>query len=393
MNNPLKKYFLLDPEIIFLNHGSFGACPRPVFRAYQNWQRILEREPVQFLGRDFPAHDRQARQTLAAYLHTAANNLVFVPNATHGVNIVARSLPLAPGDEILTSDHEYGACDYTWEFICQKTGTRYLRQPIPLPAPPAEEIVERIWQAVNPRTRLIYLSQVTSPTALRLPVEAICARARQAGILALVDGAHAPGQIPLYLDTLGADFYTGNCHKWMLSPKGAGFLYTHPRVQGLVEPLIVSWGYHASPETTAGSQFLDYLIWNGTKDPAAALAVSDAIDFMHAHGWEQVSQNCHALLIKALQRIDELTGQPSIYPHPAQGSDLLPTQIGAAQLPRLRDPARLKARLFTEDQIEIPIIEWGGRHLIRLSIQGYNTPQDIDALLRALARLLPEETA
>ena len=394
MTNPLKKYFLLDPEVIFLNHGSFGACPAPVFQAYQDWQRKLELEPVQFLGRDFPIYDHQARQALGGYLQTDPDNLVFVPNATHGVNIVARSLPLSPGDQILTSDHEYGACDHTWEFICQKTGASYIHQPIPLPASSADEIVAQFWKGVTPHTKLIYLSQITSPTALRLPVEAICARARQAGILTLVDGAHAPGQIPLDLDALGADFYTGNCHKWMLSPKGAGFLYAHPRVQELVEPLIVSWGYRATPETTAGSQFLDYLTWSGTKDPAAALAVPEAIRFMHEHRWDEVRQQCTALLVEALQHIAEITRLPSVYPaDPAHQAELLPAQMGVAALPPLRDTAELKSRLFDEYHIEIPIIEWANRHLIRLSIQAYNTPQDIEALALALIRLLPEVTA
>ena len=216
----MKSSFLLDPAIHFLNHGSFGACPLPVFEVYQSWQRRLENQPVFFLGRELAALQQEARQTLGVYLNAAAADLVFIPNATHGVNIIARSLigrpgsPLQPGDEVLTSDHEYGACDKTWQFLCQDSGVKYIRQPIPLPIETPETFIEQLWQGVTPRTRLIYLSHITSPTAQRFPIELVCQRARQQGILTLIDGAHAPGQIPLDLPAIGADFYTGNCHKW-----------------------------------------------------------------------------------------------------------------------------------------------------------------------------------
>jgi len=389
----LRRFFLLDPSVHFLNHGSFGACPRPVFEAYQEWQRRLERQPVFFLGRALAGYDREARQSLAAYLHTHADNLVFIPNATQGVNIIARSLGFAPGDEILTTDHEYGACDYTWEFVCKKTGAIYTRQPLPLPAYSSEEMAEQFWQGVTPRTRVIYLSHITSPTALRLPVEEICARARRAGILTLVDGAHAPGQIPLHLEALGADFYVGNCHKWMLSPKGAGFLYARSEAQHLVEPLIVSWGYHATPQTTplngdsrSGSQFLDYLGWSGTRDPAACLAVPAAIQFMQAHDWERVRQECHALLRPALHRLCELTGMPPLYPLDSG----LYHQMGIAPLPAQTNLEALKTRLYEEHRVEVPLIDWNSRKFVRLSVQGYNTPDDLEALYQGLQILLPQ---
>ena len=359
MNNPFRDLFLLDPQIIFLNHGSFGACPKPVFEVYQEWQRRLERQPVKFLGREMRELDCQARQALAAYLHTHAENLAFVPNATHGVNIIARSLRLEPGDEILTSDHEYGACDYTWEFIAHKTGAKLVHQHIPLPAVSPAEIAEQFWQGVTPRTKLIYLSHITSPTALRLPVEAICARARQAGILTLVDGAHAPGQIPLDLEAIGADWYTGNCHKWMLAPKGAGFLYARPEVQPRVEPLVVSWGYHSTPETTSGTQYLDYLGWTGTRDPAAYLTVPAAIQFMADHNWDAVRQNCHALLRQALGELCELVDMPPLYP---LDSDLY-AQMAIAPLPPETDVAWLKTHLYDEHRIEVPLTEWNGRQV------------------------------
>jgi isopenicillin-N epimerase len=385
MRPDLRSLFLLDEKVHFLNHGSFGACARPVFDAYQYWQRRLERQPVLFLGREIDALDQQARQALGQYLHASAQNLVFVPNATFGVNIIARSLSLGPGDEILSTDHEYGACDNAWEFTCKKTGATLVHQPIPLPAHSADEMLEQFWQGVTERTRVIFLSHISSPTALKLPVEEICARARQAGILTLVDGAHAPGQISLDLETLEADFYVGSCHKWMFCPKGAGFLYARPEVQHLVEPLVVSWGYHAKPESTRGSQFLDYLGWTGTHDPAATLSVPAALQFMQEQAWDQVRRECHALLYSALQRVSELVQMKPLYP---LDSDLY-AQMGIAPLPAGTNLAALKTRLYAEHLVEVPLIDWNGRKFMRISVQGYNTQEDLDVLCAGLQFLLP----
>ena len=383
----LHQYFLLDPEIHFLNHGSFGATPRPVFEAYQDWQRRLERQPVLFLGREYDALLKESRQALGAYLHADADDLACIPNATHGANIIARSLDLQPGDEILATDHEYGACDYTWEFVCDKAGAKYIHQPISLPVHGEGEVVEQFWQGVTPRTKAVYLSHITSPTALRLPVEAICQRARQAGILSIVDAAHAPGQLPVDLSALGADVYFGNCHKWMLAPKGAAFLYVRHDLQSIIEPFIVSWGSHPTPETTTGSRFIDILQWTGTKDPAAALAVPAAIEFMHEHHWEQVRVECHALLRSAVERVCNLADLPPLYP---LDSDFY-SQMAIAPLPPV-DAALLKSRLYDEFKVELPITQYLGRQFVRISIQGYNTQEDVDALVDALAVLLPQVT-
>ncbi|MDQ2690712.1 MAG: aminotransferase class V-fold PLP-dependent enzyme, partial [Chloroflexota bacterium] len=337
----LKEYFLLDPEIHFLNHGSYGATPRPVFEAYQRWQRRLETQPVLFLGREFYSLIKESRRALGEYLNADADDLVYIPNATHGVNIAARSLDLGPDDEILTSDHEYGACDYTWEFLCEMTGAKYLHQPIPLPVTSEAEIVEQFWRGVTGRTRVIYLSHITSPTALRMPVEEICRRARHAGILTIIDAAHAPGQISFDLQELGADIVFGNCHKWMMAPKGSAFLYVRRSIQDLVQPFVVSWGYHATPDIASGSRFVDILQWTGTRDPTAALTVPHAIRFMEEHNWEAVRQECHQLLRRALERICELTAMPPLY---SLDSDFY-SQMGIASLPAC-DLAALKSRLY-----------------------------------------------
>ena len=381
----LKEYFLLDPGVVFLNHGSYGATPKPVFEDYQNWQRRLENQPVLFLGRELPNLMRESRAALGEYLNADPDDLVYIPNATHGVNILAYSLELQPGDEILTTDHEYGACDYAWELNCEKRGATYIHQPIPLPVKSEEEIVEQFWQGATPQTRAIYLSHITSSTALRLPVEAICARARGRGILTIVDAAHSPGQIPVDLPTLGADIVFGNCHKWMLAPKGSAFLYARREVQDLIHPLIVSWGTHPAPEIATGSRFIDILQWTGTKDPTAALAVPRAIQFMQEHGWEDVQRQCHTLLREALERICDLTGLLPVYP---LDFDFY-SQMGIAPLPA-SDLPLLKSRLYDEFKIEVPLVQWQDRQFVRISIQAYNDQSDVDVLLEALKALLPQ---
>jgi isopenicillin-N epimerase len=318
-------------------------------------------------------------------LNADPEDLVYIPNATHGVNIIAHSLQLKPGDEILTTNHEYGACDYTWEFICSKTGAKYIHQPIPLPVYSADQIVEQFWQGVTPQTRVIYLSHITSPTALRMPVEVICRRARQAGILTVIDAAHSPGQIPVDLKSLDADVLFGNCHKWMLAPKGAAFLHVKKEIQNRIEPLIVSWGFVPTPETTTGSRFIDLLQWTGTKDHTAALTVPDAIRFMKEHDWDQARNVCHRLLHQAIERVCDLTKLAPLYPLDSE----FYIQMGIAPIPP-SNLAVLKSRLYDEYKIEVPLTQWQDRQFIRISIQAYNDQSDIDALLMALQNLLPE---
>ncbi len=381
----LKELFLLDPDIIYLNHGSFGACPKPVFTVYQSWQRRLEWQPVEFLGVNLDNYLQQARQNLGKYVNSNENNIVFIPNATHGVNLVARSLKLNPGDEILTSNHEYGACNFIWEFVCEKGGAIYKRQSITAPFLSDEELLNQLWQGVTSKTKLIFISHITSPTALLMPVQKICQRARQAGILTLIDGAHAPGQIPLDLDTIQPDFYVGNCHKWMLSPKGAGFIYAKPEVQSLIEPLIVSWGYQSKHAVPRVSTFVDFLQWRGTNDPAASLSVPAAIEFMNYHHWDHIRATCHSILGFAMERISEFTGLKPLYP---SDSDLF-NQMATIPIPQIKNLQEFKNRLLSDYRIEIPYIDWENHHFLRLSVQGYNTIDDINHLINALKSLIP----
>ena len=382
----LKAHFLLDPDIVFLNHGSFGACPRPVFDTYQTWQRELERQPVAFLGRQATALMANAREKLAAYLGAAADEVVYFPNPTTAINMVARSLRLHPEDEVLTTDHEYGAMDRTWRFICQQTGARYVQQPVPLPVTNVEECVEIFWSGVNARTKVIFLSHITSPTALTFPVQAICRRARAAELLCIVDGAHAPGHIPLNLAAIGADIYTGACHKWLCAPKGAAFLYARPEVQRWLEPLVVSWGYQS--DQPSGAQFVDYHEWQGTRDLAAFLTVPAAITFQAQHNWDAVRQQCHRLASDTRQRLNALTGLEPICP------DSPPwfTQMFAVRLPTHTDLEALKRQLYDAYRIEVPVVLWKHQKFLRVSFQGYNTPEDADTLVAAVERLLQVST-
>lgn len=376
-----KDLFLLDPEVVFLNHGSFGATPRPVFEQYQTWQRELERQPVEFLGRRFAGLLREARSVLAAHVRTAAGNLVYVPNATTALNILARSLRLNPGDEILTTDHEYGAIDRMWRFLCGQTGACYRLVPVSVPVTTAEEIIEQLWAGVTPRTRVLFFSHITSPTALTFPVQELCRRARAAGLLSIVDGAHALGQVPLDLEAIGADFYTANAHKWLCAPKGSAFLYARPAVQALVEPLVVSWGDELPAAT--GSRFLDELQWTGTRDIAAYLAVPAAIRFCREHRWDDLRARCHALACEAREEIATLTGLPQICPDSADWF----AQMVTVPLPPCDGP-RLQVDLYEKFHIEVPVMEWQGRQYLRVSIAAYNSRQDLEQLYEALHKLL-----
>ena len=378
----LRRWFMLDPDVVYLNHGSFGATPRPVFREYQRWQRELETQPVAFFSRRYNDLMSRARAVLGNFLGTAADNVVYVTNVTMAVNIVARSLLLGPGDEVLASDHEYGACDRVWRFMQGKLGFKYINQPIRVPVTSPEAVIEDLWRGVTPRTRLIFVSHITSPTALILPVTQICRQARQAGILTMLDGAHAPGQVPVEVETIGADYYGANLHKWLCAPKGAGFLYARPEVQGLLDPLVVSWGYES--DQPGPSRFIDYHEFWGTRDPAAFLSVPAAIDFQEKHDWDRVRLACHELASVALKRISDMSGQIPLQPDDPGWY----AQMVSMKLPGHVDLERCKRILYEKYRIEVPLMEWNGSTLIRISIQGYNSRRDVDALVGALEKIL-----
>jgi isopenicillin-N epimerase len=377
----LRKEFLLDPEVVFLNHGSFGACPRPVFERYQAWQRELEWHPVEFLGRRQRTLLEEARASLADYLGCQPDDVVYMPNVTTALNVVARSLPLKPGDEILTTDHEYGALERTWTFVAEHSHARLVVQHLPVPIDDPDEVVDAVWAGVTPRTRVLFLSHITSPTAVILPIEPLIRRARDAGIWTVIDGAHAPGQIDIDLTSLGVDFYGGNCHKWLSAPKGAGFLYARQELQPLIDPLVISWGWR--PRDAWSTPFVDALERQATHDISAYLSVPSAIEFLQQRDWPSVRQECHALARIARRGMAEITGiEPLVEDDPRWFA-----QMATLPLPGC-DEAVLKQRLYDEYRIEIPVSHWGEVPCLRVSVQGYNTRSDIDRLLEATRALL-----
>jgi len=364
----VRDLFLLDPDVVFLNHGSFGACPAAVFAEYQRLQRELEFEPVEFLGlgRSFPERIGHAQARLAAYVGARADDLVLVPNATTGVNLVARSLDFAPGDEVVMTTHEYGGNEILWRRLADLQGLRLVE---------VDANADALLGAITPRTRVLFLSHITSPTALLLPVAEICAGARDAGVVTLVDGAHAPGHVPVDVEEIGADFYTGNCHKWLCSPKGAGFLHAREEVQALLEPAAYSWDWpHAS--------FAERHRWAGTRDPSPWLAVPTAIDFQAEHDWDAVRARCHALAVLARDEVCALLGTAAL-----ASSDDEFVQMVTVRLPPC-DAGAVQRRLFDEHRIEVVAQEWRGEPTLRVSFQGYNDDADLDALLEALPRAL-----
>lgn len=367
----LRAHFNLDPNVVFLNHGSFGACPKPVFDEWQHWQAEMERQPVEFIGRRQEGLLDDARAVLAEYVGSDADDLTFVTNTTAAINIIARSLGMQPGDEILSTNLEYGALDYTWEYLCAKAGAKYLRQRIELPVTTPEAVVDQLWQGVTRHTKAIFISHITSATALRLPVELICARARNEGILTIIDGAHVPGQIPLNLTEIGADVYAGNLHKWLCTPKGSAFLYVHPRQQQWVESGIISWGWH--PENT----FVTRNQMQGTRDVSPFLTVPTGIAWQREFEWDEVRQRCHIELREFLDRMHTLLGTEPIY-----ADDTWYAQLAVITLPE-GDHSNLKERLMDRG-IEIPVTQHENRTFVRVSMQGYVTQSDLGALEHAL---------
>lgn len=391
----LRPLFLLDERIAFLNHGSFGATPRSVMDAAFAWQLEQEREPVQFIDKRLDHALDGARERLARLVDCPMDDLVFVTNATIGLNIVIRSLDLQPGDEILTTDHEYGALMLSWEHYCRKAGATLVRQGLPLPWERPEEIVDRLFAGVTERTKVIFFSHITSPTALTLPAELICARARELGILTMVDGAHVVGQRPLDLGAIGADVYASNCHKWLCTPKGSAFLYVRPEHQGWVEGTTVSWGWDDAWGTRKGGpeypQFVRRNQWSGTRDCSAFLATPDAIDFLDAHRWDAVRSRCHRLAGETQRRILALSHGEL---HPIAPDDpRWYAQLVAIPI-RAEDPRAVQVRLFEDFGVEIPVFPTPllpeGVGIVRLSVQGYTTQTDLDRLVEGLAEILGE---
>jgi len=378
-----------------LNHGSFGACPRPVFEDYQRWQLKLERQPVAFLDptRGLTDWMRDARVAVATEVGAAPDDLVGLTNATTALNIVAQSLDLRPGDEILTTDHEYAALEKTWAYVCRRSGAVVKHVTIPLPLTTEAQFTDTLLAGITERTKVLFLSHITSATSLVFPIARAVAEARARGIISVIDGAHTPGHIPLNLDKLGADYYAGNCHKWMMAPKGAGFLHVRRALQARLNPLVIShgWTEDANQPDAKGpfgnSSFIDALEVQGTRDPSAWLAVPAAVAFARQHDWKSVARDCRALVQDTAARVSALTGLPGSCSAEFCAPQMVSMPVTAC------DPAVLKQRLLDQFAIEIPCFKWQQHTIVRVSAQGYNTQGDMDKLVVALTELLPQVSA
>jgi isopenicillin-N epimerase len=407
MPSELAVHWALDPEVTFLNHGSFGACPREVLESQRRWRDRLEAQPVQFLARDLPRLLGEARTDLATFVGADPDDLAFVANATGAVNAVVRSLRFAPGDELLTDDHEYNATINILRHVAERDGARVVVAAIPFPPPSAAAIAEAILGAVTERTRLALISHVTSPTALVFPIERIVEELAARGVETLVDGAHAPGMVPLDLDRLGAAWYTGNLHKWVCAPKGAAFLHARRDRQPGLRPPTISHGANADLRDGGPSRYRAEFDWQGTLDPTPWLAVPAALRFVGSladGGWPAVMDRNRTLTRRARDVVGPVLGTP---PAGRPADDLLGSMValplpadgplaaaGSGSSPLDTDP--IQARLVRDHRIEVPIYRWpvpaaeaSGplRRLIRISSALHNGPDDVDRLVEALGAI------
>jgi isopenicillin-N epimerase len=403
-DNELRRYWTLDPAVTYLNHGAFGACPLPVLRVQDEWRAKMERQPIRFHDMELEGHLAAARARLAEFLHADPADLAFVTNATTGVNTVLASLEFQPGDEILATDHEYNACLNAARRVAAKFGANVVVADLPLPTGGAQDMLDALLARVTPHTRLVLVSHITSPTGLILPVEQIVTAMHERGIDTLVDGAHAPGMLPLDLGALGAAYYTGNCHKWLCAPKGAGFLHVRRDRQAQIHPLVTSHG--ANDPRARESLFRLEFDWTGTADPTAYLSVPAAIDFIGGlldGGWPEVMTRNHALVIEGRDKLLAAVGGSPLAPDSMLGSlaaiDLpLNVEPSPRPIPADADPHDtypgdpLRDALSAEDNVEVPVFTWphtaadaAPRHrLLRISAQLYNSPADYDRLAQVL---------
>jgi isopenicillin-N epimerase len=393
----LAHHWALDPAVVFLNHGSYGACPTAVLQHQADLRAEMEAEPVRFLGRELDGRLDAARAALGAFIGADPDDLAFMTNATSGVNAVLRSLALRSGDELLTTDHAYAACKNALDFVARTSGASVVIAPVPFPVASPDEVVERVMARVTSRTRLALLDHVTSPTAVILPIERLIAELDRRGIDTIIDGAHAPGMLPLDLQKLGATYYSGNCHKWLCAPKGTAFLWVRRDRQPDVRPLTISHG--ASATRASRPRFRLEFDWTGTSDPTGWLTVPKAIEVIGSllpGGWPAVMARNRALALEARGLLCETLGTPLPCPDEMIGSIAsLPLPDGTLANPTWRQRDPLHGRLFEQWGIEVPIFGWPAlpHRLIRISAQLYNERAHYARLTEALAKELPAERA
>jgi isopenicillin-N epimerase len=370
----LRSEWLLDPDIVFLNHGSFGAAPRCVLAEQDRWRERMERRPTTFMTFELPQALRDAAAKLAAFVGCDAKDLGFVENATAGCNAVLNSLTLRQGDEILVTDHGYRAVRNAAEHAAKRAGARVVEAVVPFPLQDPTQVVEAVTSRLSPRTRLVVLDHVTSPTAVVFPLRELVAACRDGGAVVLIDGAHAPGMVDLDIRQLGVDWYVGNCHKWLMAPKGAGFLYADPQRQAGLHPPVISHGYDQG--------FTAEFDWIGTRDPSAWLAVPAALDFHARLGGPRLRERNIALARQSGAILAQRWGTPRGAP------DVMTGSMAAVRLPLDAEPTReraieLRKWLLDTHHIEAAIMPFAGALWARVSVQAYNEPADIRRLADA----------
>jgi isopenicillin-N epimerase len=366
----------IDPSVVYLNHGSFGPAPRVVREEQRRWLDLLQTQPMDFLARHWHERLDQACQRLGEFVGTAATDLVPVDNSTAGMNAVADSFALEPGDEVLLNDHEYGAVRRIWQRACGRADANLRETMLSRPLRQPQQVVEALLADITPRTRLVVVSHITSPTALIFPVAELCRQLRERSVALCIDGPHALAVLPLRLRELDCDYYTASCHKWLAAPIGSGFLYVHPRRQAEMQPPVLSWG---RPAPQAKPSWCDEFTWSGTRDLSAFLSVPRAIEFLEAAGLDEFRRHGHELATYARRQIAELTGLEPLVP---EGPEWYGT-MAAMPLPP-GDAEGLHQTLRHEHGIEVPVFEWQGRRLLRVSCHWYNTEADLDRLMTAL---------
>lgn len=377
----------LDPEITFLNHGSFGACPKAVLAVQQKLRSQLEQEPLRFFGREWEPLIDNARNQLAEFVGADSEDLVFVNNATTGVNSVLRSLTFSSEDEILTTNHEYNACRNALDFVATRTGARVVIAKIPFPIESPQQVIAAVMERVSPNTRLALLDHITSQTGLIFPIQQLVQELHQLGIDTLIDGAHAPGMISLNLREIGATYYTGNCHKWLCAPKGAAFLYVQRDRQSQIRPLTISHG--ANSPRTDKSRFQLEFDWTGTDDPTAYMCIPDAIAFMGSllpGGWNELRQRNNQLVLEARQLLCQALEVLPPCPKEMIGSMAVIPMSAALEN---RHFMTVHDELFDKFGIQAQIVPWheSPKLLLRISAQIYNSLEQYIYLANALREL------
>ena len=389
-NDPenLKSLFQLDPDITFLNHGSYGACPRPVFEDYQKWQVMIEQHPVKFMQDDIYQYLDESRSSLGNYINCNKNDLIYVPNPTHAVANIIKNVNLDIGDEVLSTDLEYGSCDRMWFYEAQQNGFIYNRSKVSLPIIDNETFCNDFWRNATDKTKYIFISQITSSTGMILPIPEIVLEAKSRGIKTIIDGAHVPAHIDLDINNLDPDYYVGACHKWLCCPKGVSFLYVKKDQQENIQPQIMSWGwgeeyeeFKDSTQLKSSSRFINIFQWQGTRDMSAFLTVPKAIEFQEKYDWDSVRNRCKKMIIDARNQISTVTNLPKICPDDWLG------QMASFLFPA-DDVAELKNSLYNDYQIEIPAMSYNGYSALRISIQGYNSEDEVDYLVETLKKFI-----